>query len=256
MAVIPTMITANWLASIWNSTDSLSSVVTKANWGIAATLLCGCIFTAISIVAGNRKDDLLKTTDQEREERIAKSNETAESAKAVAAGANAEAEKSKTERAKLELRIQELTQDNIGQQKRIVDLEDDRKPRLISPQQEAAIVKALASTNSVGSTVEIRVYARENEANVYAARLSQVLAAAGLKPHTNLMLDQSGTGFGFAIHALNDAPPLANAIGGAFRSAGIEFAALQEPALVKEHEFFIFIGVKPSVVKSPSATQL
>ena len=65
------MMTANWLASIWDSADSLSSVITKANWGIAATLLCGCIFTAISIVASNRKDSLLKHVDLERAEKIA-----------------------------------------------------------------------------------------------------------------------------------------------------------------------------------------
>jgi hypothetical protein len=105
------MMTANWLKTIWDSIDSLSSVVTRANWGIAMTLLFGCLFTAISIIAGNRKDELLKASDLTREERIAQ-------AQALAAGANERAGSANGRAAKLEVAAEHarLQQEQVRKQ--------------------------------------------------------------------------------------------------------------------------------------------
>jgi septal ring factor EnvC (AmiA/AmiB activator) len=99
------MMTANWLNAIWNSADSLSSVVTKANWGIAATLLLGCFFTAIAIITGSRKDDLLKASDLERGEKIAQLEVTAEQAKQKQREVELAIEQSKTHQKQLEANI-------------------------------------------------------------------------------------------------------------------------------------------------------
>src|SRR6202035_5672364 len=105
------MITANWLNSIWSSVDSLSSVVTKANWGIAGTLLLGCLFTALSIVAGNRKDELLKSAEIEKAQKIADANRVAGGANQRAAEAN---ERTKTMEVKAE--TARLEQEKIRKQ--------------------------------------------------------------------------------------------------------------------------------------------
>src|SRR5712691_3240062 len=47
------------LHALCNSVDRLSWLITKANWGIAISLLLGFAFTVIAIKAGNRKDELV-----------------------------------------------------------------------------------------------------------------------------------------------------------------------------------------------------
>jgi hypothetical protein len=53
----------------WNSVDKLSSLITWANWGIAATLLI--TFAFIVIKTGNRKDALTGIEDLRKAEQIA-----------------------------------------------------------------------------------------------------------------------------------------------------------------------------------------
>ena len=104
-----------WFNAIWNSIEKLSSVVTLANWGIAATLLITFVFTAIVIIAGNRGDALLQASDLEKEERISSANRLAGEA---------------NERAgKLEKEAAELTANNL-------QLEATISPRKLSERQQ------------------------------------------------------------------------------------------------------------------------
>src|ERR1700761_5661414 len=111
MAPIAVMMTTAWLNSIWNSTDSLSSVITLANWGIAITLLLGGLFTTTTIIAGNRKDDLLKTAELDKEQRIADANRVAGEANRGAAEAN-----ERTKSMELEAEKARLGQEQIRKQ--------------------------------------------------------------------------------------------------------------------------------------------
>ena len=170
----------------------------------------------------------------------------AERARADAAAANAEAEKSKTERAGLQLRVQELTKSNVEQQQQIAVLREDSRPRTVSAQQRTLMSGTLAAHK--GEHVQLQIYSSENEAITFAGQINGALSSAGVIVDASQMMGQTGTGFGLAFHAQNDQPPLAIAIGNAFRLAGIPFGVLTDPKVVpSEHTFIIFVGVKPKL---------
>ena len=55
----------------WSSIEGLGKLITLANWGIAASLAFGCVFTVIAIKAGSKKDDLVRIEDLRKTEQIA-----------------------------------------------------------------------------------------------------------------------------------------------------------------------------------------
>lgn len=69
---------------LWGSVDRLSGAITLANWGIAASLLCGFLFTAFVIIAGNRKDELNDIVAKAQGLRIAEAQRGAAEANATA----------------------------------------------------------------------------------------------------------------------------------------------------------------------------
>jgi hypothetical protein len=56
---------------MWNSIERLGSLITLANWGIAATLLIAFACTVIAIKASGRKDELTGAEDLRKAEHIA-----------------------------------------------------------------------------------------------------------------------------------------------------------------------------------------
>ena len=69
---------------LWESVERLSSAITVANWGIAASLLSGFLFTAFVIIAGNRKDELNDVVAKAQGLRIAEAQRGAAEATATA----------------------------------------------------------------------------------------------------------------------------------------------------------------------------
>jgi len=63
---------------LWNSIDHLASLITVANWGIAATLFLAFVCTVVVIKAGNRKDELVGSREQKEKK------DTADAQKAAA----------------------------------------------------------------------------------------------------------------------------------------------------------------------------
>jgi hypothetical protein len=155
------------------------------------------------------------------------------------------AEQARTELAELELQVQQLTQSNLQHQMKISSLEETRKPRTISPQQQSLIADALAPLN--GSAVEVRIYAREAEANMFAMQVSDALSAAGLNVSVDNIMDHAGVGFAIAIHANDDIPPLAASIAAAFTRGGVNLGFAINPSIVSPHQFLVFVGAKPVV---------
>lgn len=69
---------------LWESVDRLSDAITLANWGIAASLLFGFLFTAFVIIAGNRKDELNDVVAKAQNLRIAEAQRGVAEATATA----------------------------------------------------------------------------------------------------------------------------------------------------------------------------
>jgi hypothetical protein len=156
--------------TLWNSLDGLSSVINRANWGIAATLFLGFVFTAIVIVAGNRKDALLRVTELEKEQTIAQT-------KKLSAEANERA-------AKLELTAEQIRSQNLSLQ---ADLERERIKRLelerqvgfrsFSKEERGRLIGALARARD--SVVNIQAPNSSSESSHFAEGLRDVFMAAG-----------------------------------------------------------------------------
>jgi hypothetical protein len=238
------MITANWLRSIWNSTDSLSSVVTTANWGIAITLLLGCVLTAITIIAGNRKGDLLRTVDREREERISQAQATAELAR--------------TEQKRLELGVaqahveqEELRKQNLELQSRVeqertarLQIEERMRPRRLSPQQRQAIRTALPPMPR-GIHLMIFAILGEPETLQYAQDFIDVLRARGWEVNgPNQGAFAPTTPVGLIIQVRMATNSLAAILQNVARMVGIEISGQLVDTMPDDEVHFV-VGVKP-----------
>ena len=141
----------SWYQEMWNSIDRLSTLINRANWGIAITLLITFVLTVIVIKAGNRKDALLRVSELEREDRISHAN-------LLAAQANERA-------GTLEKEAADLTAKNL-------QLEAAISPRRLTQRQQSA----LANLPYHDRSVEIKSYSADTEGLVLATQI-----VAGLK---------------------------------------------------------------------------
>ncbi len=225
-------------------------------WNII--LIAGAVFTTVGTIFSIRYNDKIQALKNaelarfqaESKQHIAESNALAEAARADAATARAEEEKSLTERARLELRIQEMEQvhsklvkSNSANEQKLQALQEAAKPRFISDEQAAKIAGYLKPF--AGQAVEIRVFARESEAGIFAERISQVLKGSGLRPNTTHLIVGWGRGVSVIVHDKSSVPPLAPTIQHAFRAAGIDMEGEVLPEHVKQGSFAIAVGSKP-----------
>jgi cell division protein FtsB len=163
MAAIATMTIPSWITDIWNSVDKLSSIINRANWRIAATLLLGFVFTAIVIVAGNRKDSLLRVSELEKEKEIAQTKKT----------------------------TAELTANNLA-------LEAQIAPRRLTAAQQQSIAHACA--RFAGRQVRVVSYALDAEAGILAKQIVATLQGAGMKVDDATASVMPLGGFSLGIH--------------------------------------------------------
>jgi hypothetical protein len=202
-------------------------------------------------LANYKREVDLKIADANRN--AAEANALAAAARADADAARAEQEKFKKERVQLEISLREVEQSyskvmatNAASREKIQKLEEAAKARTISPTQEVQIANLLK--NFAGQEVEVRLYAQEHEAQVFASQVAKTLNKAGLKTQLNTMLGATGQGFGVAVHDEESAPTLATTILFAFRSAGVPTDGVRLPDVVEKGKFFIIVGAKPIAI--------
>lgn len=254
-----TMITATWLNSIWNSVDNLSSVVTKANWGIATTLLFGCVFTAISIIAGNRKDELLKVGDLEREERIAQAKGLAADANERSVKLEVTAEQARLEQKRLEVDVErsraeqeKVRQENLKLSIRFeaertarLQLEERLSPRKLMEAQRLAIDRVLRSAPK--QKVRIMTIMNSVEAGQYAESFKLVLENAGWTVdgiNQGMFSPTVPIGIWILVKDARAVPLAADILAKAFHDAGIQTQGAANPQL-QTGEVELRIGAKP-----------
>jgi hypothetical protein len=164
------MATIDWFGDIWNSVDKLSSGINTANWGIAGTLILTFIFTAVVIIAGNRKDALLRVAELEKEKTIADTKKLAADANERAARLGVEQE---------QLKAQNLTLQSVVETERIkrMELEKQAGFRTISKEQHSEVLSFL--TRAKGATVNIRATNSSSESSQFAEALRQLFIESG-----------------------------------------------------------------------------
>lgn len=241
---------ASWFSAVWNSVDHLSLISTRANWGIAVTLLLGGVLTAVTIVATNRKDSLLRVADFAREERIAQAqkgaadaNERAATLEFRAAQANEQVERLQQENLKLSARVQEL---NIEAEKERIErlkIEERVAPRTIAPSRRAKLIAAL----SPGQGSVVRIIARNStpESSQFAEQLRTVFVAAGWQApavfHQTIGGIRVDAGVAVSVH--DSAEPLGILAQRAFTEAGIDLNAKVD-SRIPPHEVSLVVGQK------------
>jgi hypothetical protein len=231
---------------MWNSIDRLAHWIFIANVGIAATLFLTFVLTAFVIAAGVKKDDLQKVADDRKDERISQTNALAQVAVADAENARKDQEKLRHDNLLLEERLRNAEQTGEKAQSKIAILEEERKPRVITSEQESKIIPLLSSF--IGQEVEVRTLVREKEALDFSARVSEVLHHAGLKVNqTQTLAGPTGEGFGVVVYN-GQSNILPQVIVFAFRSAGVGmgFMQLQQSKPTRGPAFFVGVGIKPT----------
>lgn len=252
------MMTANWLTTVWNSAESLSSVVTKANWGIASTLLFGCLFTAISIIAGNRKDELAKSSELEREERITQARGLAASANERAAGLEVTAEGARLEQKKLELSVEQsrTDQEKVRQENlqllirleferaaRLV-LEEKLSPRKLTDMQRTAIQRFFRTVPQ--QEIRIITIMSSLEAGQYAESFKTTLEIAGwtVDGVNQGMFTTVPLGIWIIVKDSASVPVAADMLAKALTDAGIQFQGAVDTKM-NSGAVELRIGAKP-----------
>lgn len=250
--------------------DAISKLLAVSNAVYVISVVFAALATFAIVYLSNKYTRIreLELTKYERDAdlKIATANNNAKQAMAVAAAASADAENSRVEqdklrneRARLDIRLQELEQQqsklsatNVASQAKIVELEEAAKDRTISEDQQAKIVALLKPF--AGQEVEVEVFSSDSEARKFTNKVSETLSKAGLKTTGSLLNVTTFTveGFAVAIHDARSASPLATAIGYAFNSAGIKMAGVIDPRVAPEQgKFVVVIGSKLPLKKSP-----
>lgn len=216
------------------------------------------ILTLLAAVAGfsflivnRRLQRFTKLEFQAFQKTIVETNALSEAAKADAATARAQIEESQTERVKLELKIKEIEQShsklaatNAENEQQLAQLQEARKPRLISPAQSSQIAGLLRPFS--GQSVNVQIYGRNNETQLFANQITSTLKSAGLQVELTNMFGATGQGLSVIVHDAQTAPPLAGTIQHAFKAAGIGMGGVIKPDIVKESgHFVIAVGEKP-----------
>lgn len=182
---------------------------------------------------------------------IVETRALSDAAKADAATARAQEEQSKTERARLELRIAEMEKahsklavTNAENEQKIILLQEEAKPRNISPAQRSQIAGLLKPF--AGQSVALNVYTQDSEAQIFAEQIAGVLQDAGLRINRANIIGPVAQGLAVAVHDQQNIPPLAGTIQHAFGAAGIAMPGVVVPNLVQTPgEFAIAVGAKP-----------
>jgi hypothetical protein len=247
------------MSDYWNSVEKLGSLITLANWGIALSLLFGFIFTAVVIKAGNRKDKLTSAEDLRKAEHIANIDAAnlilrgqvatleinATNANKDLAGLQKSASDAKAAQQRVEIDLAKQQEKTAIAEKGLEDLRQTVRPRRLTPEQEAALVKFLSGEPN--GTVSINFAIGDGEANAFANQISDVLKLAGWPPASVMQVAYGGgepIGFGIIVKNAMTAPPFATRIGQAFFSIGIPMAGVQNPELA-EGTVLIVVGRKP-----------
>lgn len=244
------MITVTWLKPMWNSVESLSSIVIKANWGIAATLLLGCVCTAVSIVAGNRKDELLKATELEKEQQIADTNHLAAVANERSKKLEVTAEQARTEQKVLESKIESQRTENLRLQAHVeqaqlenLKLQTRVASRRLTQQQKDKLKASLSRFPS--QSVKVAVFIGTDDGMPFSIDLVEAISAAGWKAEHTGQTTFGGDvrGLALLVKDTSHAPLVAKMLQDAFQEIGMEAQGVNDPSM-EPNAVVIFIAPK------------
>jgi len=255
-----------FLHDLWKSADRLSDAITLANWGIAASLLFGFLFTAFVIIAGNRKDELnealskaqdLRISEAQRgaaeatatakgfESKIAESDARTKAAEAQVVSAMARSDEAVAQVKTADARIAEAQRDAAranatAEQERLARLQLEARlaDRTLSAAQQTALVSQLSATP--GTIVDVMTWGDSPEIQIISGILLDCMRRAGWTVLSGQAGGGGGAVRGILIGTRSDAGPdvrrAADAFTAALRSFGIAsgpwpFDQLQPPMI-------------------------
>lgn len=247
------------LHNLWNSVERLSSLITLANWGIAATLLVAFACTVIAIKASSRKDELTGAEDLRKAEQIANLEHdnltlrsqvatletNAADAKKDVAGLQKTAADAKAAQQKVEIELAKQQEKTAGAERSLLELQRRIEPRRIPPDQRARLIELL--TAGPKGPVSISCVLGDGEGLAFAQQVAEALNASGY-PHAGVdqgvYSGRNPVGFGLIVHSAVTAPPYAAAIQRAFFSIGLPMGGLEDSS-APEGTVRILVGNKP-----------
>ncbi len=152
---------------MWNSIERLGSLITLANWGIAATLLIAFACTVVAIKASSRKDELTSAEDLQKAGHIAELDyanltlrgqvatlETnAANANKDLAGLQKAASDAKAAQQKVEIDLEKQKERTATAEKNLLELQERIKDRHLSAENRKKLVALLKA----GPTGEITI---------------------------------------------------------------------------------------------------
>ena len=179
---------------LWNSVEKLGSLITLANWGIAATLLFGFAFTVVVIKAGNRKDKLTSVEDLRKSEDIANLNAAnlvlrgqvatleinAANANKDLAGLQKSASDAKVAQQRVEIDLAKQQEKTAIAEKDLANLKETIRPRRLTQEQQTVLVKLLSGEPN-GPVIIVCVMG-DDEGTTFATQISHLLKLAGWPP--------------------------------------------------------------------------
>jgi hypothetical protein len=248
-------------SDFWNSVDKLSSLITWANWGIAATLLITFAFTVIVIKTGNRKDELTGIEDLSKAEQIANLEHAnlslrgqvatletnGASANKDLAGLQRSASDAKAAQQKVEIDLAKQQEKTTIAERSLLELQRRMGPRRISAEQRARLLGIL-KTGPKGK-VSISCVSGDSEGQTFANEIAELLIASGWQiPDGVAQAMYSGrnpVGFGIVVRSAVGAPIYAAVLQRAFFSIGIPMEGRENPRF-DEGAVEILVGNKPN----------
>jgi hypothetical protein len=244
----------------WNSIEKLGSLVTAANWGVAATLLIGFACTVVAIKASSRKDQLTNAENLHKAEHIAKLDNanltlrgqvaTLETNAANADKGLAELQKAasdaKAAQQQVEIDLAKQQEKTATAERQLADLKETIRPRRLTEEQQTALIGLLSGTPK--GKVSITCVMGDGEGKAFATQVDAVLKSAGWTTSgvsQGVFSPDDPVGFGIRVRSAISAPPWARRLQEAFFSIGTPMEGVENPEQT-DGTVEIVVGRKPN----------
>jgi hypothetical protein len=250
---------------LWDSAEKLGRLIVLANWGIAGTLLVAFACTVIVIKASNRKDEIMGAEDLRKAGQIASLENSnlalrgqvanleinAATANKDLAGLQKSASDAKTAQQKVEIDLAKQQEKAAIAERSLLELQERIKPRTISADQRATLIRLLTPIPKLGSEgkIVVRSVAGDGEADFFAGQIVGVLKASGFTTEDQVQSVYGGgnpIGSFISVHNIRAAPAYVVSIQRAFQYVGIIMGAFEKPDEVPEGNVVITVGNKPN----------
>lgn len=240
-------------SSLWNSIERLGSLITLANWGIAATLLVAFACTVIAIKASSRKDELTGAEDLRKAEHIADLDHAnltlrgqvatleinAANANRDLAGLQKAASDAKAAQQKVEIDLAKQQEKTAIAERALLELKERLAHRRINQSDHDKLVASLRPFR--GSAVQLLKLGDE-EAAQFADDLLAVLHDAEWSVQLSFAGSMAPPRYGLLCQ-VDESTPAGHALAVALRklpTADVKPASLKPPVAAN-----ILVGLKP-----------